>query len=108
MPELHRPSGTATVSPLTPPATGLHRLSERKRTPVGIAWAGLCIGLLAMVALVVFVLQNTHGVQVSFLWMRGSLPLASALLTAVAAAVVAIATVGVARRAQLRHRNRRR
>lgn len=107
MPDLRRASGTATVPPPAPPAIGLHRLSGRKRTRVGIAWAGLCVGLLAMVALIVFVLQNTHNVQVNFLWMRGSLPLASALLTAVAGTAVMIAMAGAARSGQLRQRNRR-
>jgi uncharacterized integral membrane protein len=65
---------------------------------VGLVWIGLCVGLLAIAALIILVVQNTHGVQISFLWMRGSLPLASALLTAIAGTVVAIALVGAARR----------
>jgi lipopolysaccharide assembly protein A len=104
MPDLHRPWDTATVSP---PATGLHRLSQRKRTPTGIAWAALCIGLLAMAALIAFVVQNSHSVQGSFLWMRGSPPLASALLSAVAGTALVTAVVGVARGRQLRQRSRR-
>ena len=58
-----------------------------------------------MVALVVFVMQNTHGVQVRFLWMHGSLPLASALLTAVAGTVAVIALVGAASNRQGRRRS---
>ncbi len=104
MPDLRRPSDTATVSPPAPSAIGSHRLSERRHTPAAIAWAGLFVGLLAMVALIVFVMQNTHGVQVRFLWMRGSLPLASALLTAVAGTAAVIALVGAARNRQGRRR----
>jgi len=60
-----------------------------------------------MAALIAFVVQNSHSVQVSFRWMRGSLPLASALLSAVAGTALVTAMVGVARGRQLRQRSRR-
>lgn len=107
MPDLRRDSATA--APPLAPAIGSHRLHEPKPKPsrVGIAWAALVVGLLAMVALIVFVSQNTHIVQVRFLWLRASMPLASALLTAVVGTAVVAATIGAVRSGQLRHRNRR-
>ena len=79
------------------------------RTRTGTAWFGLCIAMAALVVLVVFMLQNTRSVGVTFLWMHGSVPLALALLTAgVGAAVVAMvfgqARIGQVGRIVRRHR----
>jgi len=53
-------------------------------------------------------LQNTRSVEVTFLWMHGSVPLALALLVAgVGVAIMAMA-VGVARTTQLRRMSRQR
>jgi uncharacterized integral membrane protein len=62
-----------------------------------------------LVVLIVFMLQNTRRVQVNFLWMDGSLPLALALLIAGVGVGIVALTVGAARMAQLRrliHRRR--
>jgi uncharacterized integral membrane protein len=78
-----------------------------RRTRLGGAWLGVCTAALALVVLIVFMLQNTRGVEVSFLWMHGTAPLAIALLTAgVAVAIVAVA-IGQARIGQLRRAARR-
>ncbi len=79
------------------------------RTRTGTAWLGLTTAVAALVVLVVFMLQNTRSVGVTFLWMHGSVPLALALLTAgVGAAVVAMvfgqARIGQLRRVARRHR----
>jgi uncharacterized integral membrane protein len=109
MPGSRRASVTSTVP--TPPVTGSHRLAVRERPlsrkRAGVAWAGLCVGVLTMVVLVVFMLQNTRSVQVSFLWMHGTVPLASALLIAAVGTAVVIAMVGTVRITQLRLRDRR-
>lgn len=52
-------------------------------------------------------LQNTGDVEVSFLWMHGSVPLAIALLIAGVAAAILTMSVGAARITQLRRRLRR-
>jgi uncharacterized integral membrane protein len=78
-----------------------------RRTRLGGAWLGVCTAALALVVLIVFMLRNTRGVEVSFLWMHGTAPLAIALLTAgVAVAIVAVA-IGQARIGQLRRAARR-
>jgi uncharacterized integral membrane protein len=77
-------------------------------TRTGTVWLGLCAAALLFVVLIVFMLQNTGDVQVRFLWMAGSLPLALALLTAAVGAAILAMAAGVARIVQLRRLNRRR
>jgi uncharacterized integral membrane protein len=49
-------------------------------------------------ALIVFVAQNTGGVEIGFLWMRGRVPLALALIVAGIAGVVIARAVTQLRR----------
>jgi uncharacterized integral membrane protein len=78
-----------------------------RRTRISGAWLAVCTAAVALVVLIVFMLQNTRSVEVSFLWMHGTVPLALALLTAgVGVAIVAIA-FGQARIGQLRRAARR-
>lgn len=77
------------------------------RTRMSSAWLGICVAAVAFVALIVFMLQNTRSVEVTFLWLHGSAPLALALLiSAVAASILAMA-VGIVRMTQLRRIARR-
>ena len=78
------------------------------RTRWSAAWAGICAAVLAMVALIVFMLQNTRSVEVSFLWMHGTLPLALALLIAAVGAAIMTIVFGAGRITQLRLLARRR
>jgi uncharacterized integral membrane protein len=88
------------------PAIPMTRPVPRTRT--GAAWMGIAAAVASFVVLIIFMLQNTGSVEVHFLWMQGSLPLALALLIAgVAAAIVAV-TVGAARITQLRRLVRQR
>jgi uncharacterized integral membrane protein len=59
------------------------------------------------VVLIIFLLQNTSSVEVSFLWLHGRLPLAIALMIAGVGAALLTMVVGVARVTQLRRRFRR-
>jgi uncharacterized integral membrane protein len=78
------------------------------RTRWGTAWVGVCSAALALVALIVFMLQNTRSVEVTFLWMHGTLPLALALLVAAVGSAVLAMVFGAARITQLRRLARRR
>lgn len=78
------------------------------RTRWGAAWVGICAATLALVALIVFMLQNTQDVEVTFLWLHGTLPLALALLIAGVGSVIVAMVFGVARMTQLRRLARRR
>ncbi|HWG99455.1 MAG TPA: lipopolysaccharide assembly protein LapA domain-containing protein [Pilimelia sp.] len=77
------------------------------RTRTGAVWFGLCVAALLFVVLIVFMLQNTRSVEVSFLWMHGNLPLAMALLVAAVGAAVVTMAVGAGRIIQLRRLTRR-
>lgn len=78
------------------------------RTRTGAAWFAICAVTLGFVVLIVFMLQNTRSTDVSFLWMRGTVPVALALFIAAVGAALLTMAVGVARIAQLRHLDRRR
>lgn len=74
---------------------------------MGAAWVGICIAAVLFVVLIVFMLQNTRPVEITFLWMEGSAPLALALLIAAVGTAILAAIVGGARIAQLRRHSRR-
>jgi len=74
------------------------------RTRAGAAWVGLCVAALVLVALVVFMLQNTQPVLISFLGWQGSVPLALALLIAGIGVGIVALVVGTLRIHQLRRR----
>ena len=110
---LHRnrnaPTDPAATTPqqdlVGPPAQSSSGRVPRTRT--GAAWFGIGAAALVLVVLIVFMLQNTRSVEVTFLWMHGNVPLALALLIAgVGVAVLAMA-VGEARIGQLRRFARR-
>jgi uncharacterized integral membrane protein len=68
---------------------------------------GLIVGVLALVVLVVFIIQNAGAVQVSFLGVDVRLSLAVALLLAAIAGALLMAAAGTARITQLRRVMRR-
>ncbi len=74
------------------------------RSRAGAVWVGICVAALLLVALIVFMLQNTQLVLVSFLGMEGTVPLAVALLIAGVGVGVIALIVGTVRIAQLRRR----
>ena len=89
----------------SPPSDRTRRRSLRTRA--GTAWFAVCTAAAALVVLIVFMLQNTRSVEVTFLWMHGNVPLALALLVAgVSVAILAMA-VGEVRISQLRRFARR-
>jgi uncharacterized integral membrane protein len=77
------------------------------RTRLSATWFGVCAAALTLVVLIVFMLQNTRSVEVSFLWLHGTVPLALALLVASVGTAVAVMVVGAARITQLRRQSRR-
>ena len=71
------------------------------------AWAALTFGLLALVVIVVFALQNLDDVTVRFLGWEGELPLAILLLLVAVLGAVIVFAFGAARIVQLRLQARR-
>ena len=62
----------------------------------------LVVGILALLVILVFILQNLQSVEVTFLVFQGSLPLAVALLFAVLLGAIIVLAFGGARILQLR------
>jgi len=91
------PAGPAVASPKSPVP----------RTRTGATWFGICVSALLLVVLIVFMLQNTRSVEVSFLGMHGNLPLALALLVAAVGTAILTMVIGAARITQLRRLSRR-
>ena len=86
-------------------------VADSGRPPVtrtSAAWIAVCTASLAFVVLIVFMLQNTRQVEVTFLGMQGQLPLALALLIASVGTAILVTVIGTARITQLRHLARRR
>ncbi|MFL6055161.1 MAG: lipopolysaccharide assembly protein LapA domain-containing protein [Actinoallomurus sp.] len=77
-------------------------------TRTSAVWASVWAVAIILIAVIVFILQNTRSVQVSFLGMHGALPLAVGLLIAMVAGVVVTLVLGTARITQLRRLARRR
>jgi lipopolysaccharide assembly protein A len=106
---LHR-TRSAPADRATPPPPGLGDRSPTssggrvERTRTSAAWIGSCTAAAVLVVLIVFMLQNTRGVEVTFLWMHGTVPLALALLIAGVGVAIVAMVIGTARISQLRRR----
>src|SRR5256885_15463557 len=73
-----------------------------RQTRLSGAWTALVIGLITLVLILIFILQNLQGVEVHFLAFHGQLPLAVALLFAMVLGAVVVLTLGAGRILQLR------
>jgi len=83
-------------------------LSPVPRTRTSTTWVGICAAALTLVVLIIFMVQNTGSVEVTFLWMHGTVPLALALLIAGVGVAILAMVVGAARITQLRRLSQRR
>ena len=77
-------------------------LPGERRTRLSGAWTAIVIGLLALVVILVFILQNQQSVEIKFLMFEGNLPLAVALLFALILGSIIVFAFGAARILQLR------
>jgi lipopolysaccharide assembly protein A len=80
------------------------RLVKTPRSRAGAFWVGICIAALVLIALIVFMLQNTQPVLVTFLSMQGTVSLAIALLIAGIGVGIVALVIGTIRIGQLRRR----
>jgi putative membrane protein len=69
--------------------------------------AGLIAGVLGLIAVMIFIIQNAHAVNISFLGAHLRLSLAVALFLAAIAGALVMAAAGTARITQLRRIMRR-
>ena len=98
--------------PNTPPATPPAALPETdadpaRRTRTSNAWIGIIVFAVMLVLLLIFILQNTQSVEVSYFGANGRIPLAVAMLMAAVAGVLLTAIAGTLRIWQLRRHLRR-
>jgi putative membrane protein len=77
-------------------------LPGERQTRLSGAWTAIVIGLVALVVILVFILQNQATVEVTFLVFKGHLPLAVALLFSLIFGAVIVVAFGAARILQLR------
>ena len=110
-PPIEAASSTATAPATSEDVTSTSTSTSPPRkvphTRTGATWFGICAAAATLVVLVVFMLQNTRSVEVSFLWMHGTLPLALGLLIAGLGSAVLVMVVGGARITQLRRQSRK-
>jgi uncharacterized integral membrane protein len=86
----------------TDAAETVEPLPGERQTRLSGAWTAIVIGLVALVVILVFILQNQQTVQVTFLVFEGHLPLAVALLFALILGAIIVVAFGAARILQLR------
>jgi putative membrane protein len=77
-------------------------LPGESRTRLSGAWTAVVAGLVLLIVILVFILQNQQSVEVSFLVFSGHLPLAVALLFAMILGALIVFAFGAARILQLR------
>jgi uncharacterized integral membrane protein len=87
------------------PAVRGERPARRTRTS-GV-WTGVVAGAVVLLLLLIFILENTQRVKISFLGAHGHVSLGVALLLAAVGGALVVGMVGAARIVQLRTRSRR-
>jgi uncharacterized integral membrane protein len=100
-----QPSGPPFSGSTSPPAgapQGTSAAPKPRTTRAGVVWAAVVIGLLALILLIIFILQNQQPVDVLFLGLAATVPLGMALFIAAVAGGVLVAAAGAARIIQLR------
>ena len=102
----------ATEPPITPePIPSVATRPEPAAPPTtktGIAFGALIAGAIVLIVLLVFILENTASVKISFFGASGHLPLGVALLLAAIGGALLTGIVGGARIVQLRRHVKRR
>jgi lipopolysaccharide assembly protein A len=107
-------SGATTLPPPTangtapqPPAAPRPARPRRLHTRISGLRAGLIAGFAGLIVVMIFIIQNAHAVNISFLGAQLRLSLAVALVLAAIAGALIMAAAGTARITQLRRIMRR-
>ncbi|MEU4517748.1 lipopolysaccharide assembly protein LapA domain-containing protein [Amycolatopsis sp. NPDC024027] len=90
------------------PAASAKPAGKARPTRISGTWVAVIAGLVVLVVLLVFILQNLDPATVHFFGAEGSLPLAIAMLFSAIGGAVLVALIGGARILQLRKQARRR
>ncbi|MCX5046220.1 lipopolysaccharide assembly protein LapA domain-containing protein [Aldersonia sp. NBC_00410] len=99
-----QPGSAPSTTPPQPgsPSATAPPIRKIKRTRVSAAWIALIVGIVVMVLLLIFILQNLESTTVSLLFWEFSLPLGVGILLAAIAGAVIMAIVGGWRIMQIR------
>ena len=95
------------TSPQRPAAAPAPAKTGRTHTRISGMRTGLIAGVLGLIVVMIFIIQNAHAVNISFLGAHLRLSLAVALLLAAVAGALIMAAAGTARITQLRQTMRR-
>jgi len=101
------PSAQPPPAPQPPPAQPPPPRRRSAHTRISGLRTGLIAGVLVLIVVLIFIIQNTHAVNISFLGAHLRLSLAEALLLAAIAGALVMAVAGTARITQLRQHMRR-
>lgn len=95
--------------PTRPPAAGIGQpvadvdsRASTRATPAGIVWAATIVGLVLLILMIIFILQNQDPVIIHYLGLVWSLPLGMALFIAAVAGGSLVAAAAALRITQLR------
>jgi uncharacterized integral membrane protein len=102
-----KPEPVQTDAPTGTPEPAARPESPSTRTRTSAAFKGLVAGAVVLLLLLIFILENTQRVKISYLGANGHLSLGVALLLAAVAGALITAMVGAARISQLRAHARR-
>lgn len=105
-PQAASEAGLVPAQPMRPvpgqvPA-GMTSRGKVRTTRVSAWWVGLIIAAVLLIALLIFIAQNSNSTTIHYLGMHGQISLAIALLLSAAAGVLLVAIPGTARIFQLR------
>jgi lipopolysaccharide assembly protein A len=101
------PNGSAPPPPAPPPPASQPPGRQQPKTRTSEMRTGLIAGIAALIVAVIFIVQNAHAANLSFLGVHLVLPLAAALLLAAIAGALAAAAAGPVRITRLRQIIRR-
>jgi uncharacterized integral membrane protein len=90
-----------------PGATAAASRNPLRRTRTSTVWVGVIVFAALLVLLLIFILQNTQAVEISYFAASGNVSLAVAMILATVAGVLLTAIAGSLRIRQLRRRLRR-
>jgi uncharacterized integral membrane protein len=109
-PDAH-PIPAELVGPDSTGGSGVGTTTPERPIPVtrtGTIWASLIFGIVALVVVLIFILQNGTSVTIHFITVSGNLPLGVALLFGAILGALVVLLLGAARVLQLRRLARRR
>lgn len=98
--------GTEPESVGTPPRTKADT-TRHGRTRTSVTFNSLVAGTIVLILLLVFILENTQSVKISYFGATGHISLGVALLLAALGGALLVGLAGAARVVQLRHRLKR-